>query len=512
MWAIYFLPLLSLFLLLLKRLLYLRRWNHFPGLSSWTSWPMIGHGNHLGEDPLSRLSQMREKFGDIFRCDIGSMPTVILCDFDDIKDFFKLESFSGRPNPLIPSLAEIRGGLDEEGNISSIVAAGYGKAFKEHRQFAVNQLSRLGMGKNRVMSHILEEEAEHFRNLLRSEIEEKSSSAIEVTNLFVMVTNNSIWRILTGSRNKQTDPEIISLTRTLRRFFSAFDPGSIRNLLQVNCLPFAKALKFLGMSNLLDEAAPIFDRMKRLASNAQPNPDGNFPDRYLAEISKNEAAGNSDSTFFGRKGRFQIHGGLFDLFLGGTDKASTFMEWTVLYLIAHPDVQEKAFQEIEDNIGLNRNPTLEDREKTPYCLAVLEEVLRKSPQMYFNMPHLTTRDVRVKGLFFPRHTQVFAFLGPTMNDPVHFPEPQKFRPERFLGENGDFVANERVIPFSVGRRKCPGQAMGRAQLYILFAFTLQAFKFKPVPGTKPDYQPVVGRVFHPKPFKAIIEKRIRYNA
>ena len=36
-------------------------------------------------------------------------------------------------------------------------------------------------------------------------------------------------------------------------------------------------------------------------------------------------------------------------------------------------------------------------------------------------------------------------------DPAVWPDPEQFKPDRFLDENGKFVGGERVIPFSLGK-------------------------------------------------------------
>ena len=43
-----------------------------------------------------------------------------------------------------------------------------------------------------------------------------------------------------------------------------------------------------------------------------------------------------------------------------------------------------------------------------------------------------------------------ANLSHIMNDPAHFKDPLVFNPSRFIGEDGTFVKNERVIPFGIG--------------------------------------------------------------
>jgi hypothetical protein len=45
-----------------------------------------------------------------------------------------------------------------------------------------------------------------------------------------------------------------------------------------------------------------------------------------------------------------------------------------------------------------------------------------------------------------------------MNDPLHFPQPQKFDPDRFVNpETGKFIPHPRVVPFGLGKRRCLGK-------------------------------------------------------
>ena len=42
-------------------------------------------------------------------------------------------------------------------------------------------------------------------------------------------------------------------------------------------------------------------------------------------------------------------------------------------------------------------------------------------------------------------------VGNTIWDPVLFPEPEVLRPERHLNADGQFVKNENITPFGVGK-------------------------------------------------------------
>jgi cytochrome P450 len=63
-----------------------------------------------------------------------------------------------------------------------------------------------------------------------------------------------------------------------------------------------------------------------------------------------------------------------DLFLAGTDTASAYLEWFTLYMMLHPDVQEKCQKEIDSVIG-NRPAQLTDRSNTHYVEATILEIM-----------------------------------------------------------------------------------------------------------------------------------------
>ncbi len=72
------------------------KWDHFPGLTKYTSLPMIGHAYMLSKNPSRELRDLTKKYGTIYRFDIGSVPTIILTEYEDIVAAYKQDVFSGR--------------------------------------------------------------------------------------------------------------------------------------------------------------------------------------------------------------------------------------------------------------------------------------------------------------------------------------------------------------------------------------------------------------------------------
>lgn len=55
-----------------------------------------------------------------------------------------------------------------------------------------------------------------------------------------------------------------------------------------------------------------------------------------------------------------------------------------------------------------------------------------------------------------------------MRDPEMFPDPEAFRPERFLDTSNPRLADF-TLPFGFGRRLCPGMHVASQSLFILVA-------------------------------------------
>jgi cytochrome P450 len=69
-----------------------------------------------------------------------------------------------------------------------------------------------------------------------------------------------------------------------------------------------------------------------------------------------------------------------------------------------------------------------------------------------------------------------------MHDPITYPEPSKFKPERFL----DPLTPEPLpeAAFGFGRRVCPGRFFARDVLWVGMASMLSAFEFLPATDTE----------------------------
>ena len=167
----------------------------------------------------------------------------------------------------------------------------------------------------------------------------------------------------------------------------------------------------------------------------------------------------------------------------------------------NPKVQEKCRLEIDDQLG-SKSPSIEDMSRLPYVMATLLELQRISEVAMGSLPHVLLKDVEVKGYKFKKGTIFASNLHKLLMDPVEFPEPQKFKPERFLSPDGQSLKrNNYLVPFGIGKRICMGEALAKNEMFVFFVRILQRLTISTVANEVPDPAKFTTRVTRvPDPF------------
>ena len=77
------------------------------------------------------------------------------------------------------------------------------------------------------------------------------------------------------------------------------------------------------------------------------------------------------------------------------------------------------------------------------------------------------------------HSLILALARAMTRDPDVFPDPEVFKPERFLNPNGT-LRNEVALTsvFGFGKRVCPGRHYVDATLFIVAATVLSVFRIE----------------------------------
>ncbi|XP_046583282.1 cytochrome P450 2G1-like [Haliotis rubra] len=136
--------------------------------------------------------------------------------------------------------------------------------------------------------------------------------------------------------------------------------------------------------------------------------------------------------------------------LGASETTSTTIRWALVYFLNYPDVQDRCFQEILENVGQSRRPSMKDRTNLPYVEATILETLRYADIAPIAVPHSVAQDVQFRGYTFPQGVTVILNLDSVLQDTDVWGDPQNFRPDRFLDDAGKIQKREEFIPFSLG--------------------------------------------------------------
>lgn len=119
-----------------------------------------------------------------------------------------------------------------------------------------------------------------------------------------------------------------------------------------------------------------------------PNDPRDYMDHFL--IQQNT---NPESTFTS----IQLKVTVMDLFIAGGETTAATLRWAVLLISKHPAVQKKLQEEIDDIVGEDRLPCLDDQPKMPYTAAVIHEVQRFADLVPLSVYHTCDKDVVFDG-------------------------------------------------------------------------------------------------------------------
>ncbi|KLO07636.1 O-methylsterigmatocystin oxidoreductase [Schizopora paradoxa] len=163
-------------------------------------------------------------------------------------------------------------------------------------------------------------------------------------------------------------------------------------------------------------------------------------------------------------------------YVAGASTTGSAIMFFLLAMTLHPDVQKRAQDEIDRVVGFARLPELSDRDQLPYCVALLKEVHRWCPILPLGVAHATKEADTYDGYYIPARTIVIPNVWAMLMDSEEYPDPDVFRPERFLPEAGQPMPRDPTkVAFGFGRRVCPGKALGENTVrFSLFLSLLTA--------------------------------------
>ncbi|KAI0295310.1 cytochrome P450 [Multifurca ochricompacta] len=192
------------------------------------------------------------------------------------------------------------------------------------------------------------------------------------------------------------------------------------------------------------------------------------------------------------------------MYLAGSDTTVAALSTFFLAMTLYPEVQRKAQAEVDSVTCGSRLPDFSDFDELPYVDAVLNEVLRWHPVTPLGVAHRVMENDVYEGHLIPAGSTVIPNVWAIMRDPVTFPEPNRFYPERWLVKDPPPAPE---AAFGYGRRICQGRFMARENTWAAIVNILATFDISPVKDNPPQEVYTSGIISYPETLVAYIHPR-----
>ncbi|KAJ1173566.1 hypothetical protein NDU88_005397 [Pleurodeles waltl] len=466
-----------------------RSWSRYP--PGPTSLPFFGNILQVDFKNLSEYcARLRKRHGDIFSLQLCWDNLVFINGFENVKEglITRSDDTSDRPHFAIN---------DSYGYKKNCEGAKYGQSWRDVKRFSLSTLRDFGLGKKSLAERVTEE-----AGFLCSAFKSKEGRPFDPHFMINNAVSNVICSITFGDRFEYDDKKFMKVLSLFEDLFKA----TTELILQLaNVIPVLVHIP--GMARKTFKARDdLFDFLRGIIAEHKeswdPNLKRDFIDVFLEEMEK--VKGDPNSCF--NENNLLLTVG--DLFTAGTETTSTTLRFGLLYMILYPDIQRRVQKEIDQVIGRERKPTMDDRAKMPYTNAVVHEIQRYADIAPLSVPHKTSRDTEINGFFIPKATTLFFSLSSVLKDESIWATPYQFYPENFLDADGHFIKRDAFIPFSAGRRICLGEQLAKMELFLFFTTFLQQFTFFiPRDQPRPKEETIEVTIKSPKPYQLCAEVR-----
>jgi len=161
---------------------------------------------------------------------------------------------------------------------------------------------------------------------------------------------------------------------------------------------------------------------------------------------------------------------LMTLLLAGHETTATSLAWAIERLVRHPEAMDRLVTEAREG-------------GTEYAEAVCKETLRMRPVLPI-VARLLKQDAEIGGRLLPEGVIVAPNIYLVQHREDVYPDPRRFRPERFLeGQGGTYS----WIPFGGGIRRCIGASFALFEMRIVLQAIARSVQLR---AAQPQSEPV----------------------
>lgn len=155
----------------------------------------------------------------------------------------------------------------------------------------------------------------------------------------------------------------------------------------------------------------------------------------------------------------------------GFETTAAALTWALYWVHYLTEVEDKLRNEINANCDLEPNGIA----KLPYLNAIVSETLRIYPIAINGFFRTVLEPLEIAGYSIPKETIAYISIYLAHHRESVYPEPEKFKPERFLERQ--FSPYE-FLPFGGGDRLCLGWALAQYEIKLALVTILKTMKLE----------------------------------
>ncbi|WVZ86285.1 hypothetical protein U9M48_033091 [Paspalum notatum var. saurae] len=439
--------------------------------------PVLGHLHLVGSLPHLSLLRLAKKHGaDLMLLRLGAMPVLVASSPHAAEAVLRTHDhvFASRPPSVFAEVLMY--------GKSDIGFAPYGDYWRKARKLITTHL--LTVKRVQALRRAREEEM----SVAMAQIAEAAAAgtAVNVGELLGSFTNDLACRAVMGKsfrsegRNRLFRELVVDTSPVLGGFnIEEFFPflahfGVVSKMVRAKSERLRKRWDKL-LDRLIDDHEGKYRAMAAAAASHEKDEDDDDFIHILLSVRQE----------YGLT-RDQMKAILLDVFFGGIDTSSAVLEYTVIELVQRPHVMAKLQAEVRSCVPKGQEIVTEadlSSMPMPYLRAVIKESLRLRPVTPLLAPHFSMASCSIDGLEVPAGVRVLVNVWAIGRDARFWEDPEEFTPERFLDGGGaaqvSFRGNDfHFLPFSAGRRQCPGMNFGMAAVEVMLANLVRRFDWE----------------------------------
>jgi cytochrome P450 len=402
-------------------------------------------------DPLWFYTAMAQRFGDVFRWDIGRF-TIHLVSHPDLVRRVLQDHVQNYPRSRFYNLVRLVTGdglVVSEGQKWQRRRKLLQPAFHRQRIAALDTLMTSAIGQ-------MLDQWEHYA---------QTSSAVDIGREMMRLALRIVGEALFSRDISDQSDEFGRAVNVSMEYINY----RIRHLLAPpQLVPTPRNLRFRHAKGTVDRLINDMIRERRL--------DGSTPKGDLLGLLLSARDEERNESLTDQQVRDEAV-----TFLGaGHETTAVSLTWTWYLLSRHPEVERRLRVEIEQVLG-GRRPTVDDLPRLSLTRRVVEESMRLYPPVWM-MSRGVLHDDSLGGYHIPAGSMVLVSQYVTHRHPQFWPNPEGFDPDRFCPELSADRPRFAYFPFAGGPHSCIGAEFAMMEAVLAVAMTMQRYKLELVPG------------------------------